>query len=355
MTHRLRLATWNICWFANLFDQDDRLITNDERSAMYGVSKAAQGAAIARVLRAVDADLCVILEAPDTGRRNDTIRALEGFAATEGLRQSRALIGFESQTEQEIALLYDPAVVAARHDPIGPLLNETEAEQGNRDKQAPRFDQVYPLDLDGDGEIDLHRFSKPPIEAVIDWIAPGASFRLIGVHAKSKAPHGAKNAVDAARISLLNRRKQLAQCAWLRERVEDHLTSEDDLVVLGDFNDGPGQDKYERMFGRSGVEVVMGDPGSPATLLRNPYTRRKLTPYGARPSTARFYDRDTEGYLNALIDFVMLSPGFADRTAPVWRIWHPFDDQACFTDEPLRAALLEASDHLPVSVDLVLD
>ncbi|MEM1299753.1 MAG: endonuclease/exonuclease/phosphatase family protein [Pseudomonadota bacterium] len=352
MSHHLRLATWNICWFAGLFDEDDRLIADDGRSAMHGVTRARQGEAIAEVLRAVDADAFLIVEAPDTGRRQSAVRALEGFATGLGLRQRTALTGFVSETEQEIALLYDPDRLSARHDPQGETLDPADAAQGLRDTDPPRFDQMYPLDLDGDGEIDLHRFSKPPLEAEVAWPAAELTFRLIGVHAKSKAPHGAKDARDAKRISLLNRRKQLAQCAWLRERVEAHLDAGDDLIVLGDFNDGPGQDKYERIFGRSGVEVVVGDPGNPERLLRNPFTRRRMTPYGARPSTARFHNRENKGYLNALIDFVMLSPGLASRTSPNWLIWHPFDDEACFGDDKLRQALLDASDHFPVSVDL---
>ncbi|MFK7943185.1 MAG: endonuclease/exonuclease/phosphatase family protein [Paracoccaceae bacterium] len=352
MTHRLKLATWNICWFTNLFDDDDQLIDDLARSSMHDVSRRRQSAAIIEVLRAVDADAFVIIEAPDTGRKRSAIRALEGFAAAASLRQCKALTGLESETEQEIALLYDPDVVSARHDPMGGELDPADAIQGLRDKEAPRFDQDYPLDLDGDGDIDLHRFSKPPLETALKWLGAGLDLRLIGVHAKSKAPHGARDKEDAARISLLNRRKQLAQCAWLRERVEGHLDRDEHLVVLGDFNDGPGQDKYERVFGRSGVEVVMGDPGETARLLRNPYTRRRMTPYGARPSTARFYNRDSRNFLNALIDFVMLSPDFAARTAPEWRIWHPFDDEECFMNIALRDALLDASDHFPVSVDL---
>ncbi|HSF92046.1 MAG TPA: endonuclease, partial [Paracoccaceae bacterium] len=35
-----------------------------------------------------------------------------------------------------------------------------------------------------------------------------------------------------------------------------------------------------------------------------------------------------------------------------WRIWHPFDDPECFDDAELQAALLIASDHFPVSVDM---
>ena len=58
--------------------------------------------------------------------------------------------------------------------------------------------------------------------------------------------------------------------------------------------------------------------------------------------------------MNALLDFVMLSGGLAERARPKWRIWHPFDDPDCFGDKALSKALLDASDHFPVSVDLML-
>ena len=352
MNDRLRIATWNVCWFAGLFDDDNRLLADNRWSAMHDVPRSRQAAAIASVLRRVDADVFAIIEAPDTGSKANCVAALEGFAATFGLRQTRALTGFPSDTEQEIALLYDPERISAVHAPVGALLDLADAEQGLMDDTAPRFDSVYPLDLDGDGKVDLHRFSKPPLETVVTCKTSGASFRLIAVHAKSKAPHGAETPEDVFRISLMNRRKQLAQCAWLRSRIEEHLDQGDDLIALGDFNDGPGMDRYERIFGRSGVEIVMGDVGEPERILRNPFARRGKPPYGPRPSTARFYKRDTRTFLNALIDFVMISPSFADRTSPEWRIWHPFDDKICFADEAFRQDLLDASDHFPVSVDI---
>lgn len=352
MSGCLRIATWNICWFAGLFDDDNRLIADDRWSAMHDVPRRRQAAAIASVLKRVDADIFAIIEAPDTGSKSDCVTALEGFAAMFGLRQTKALTGFQSDTEQEIALLFDPYKVTASHAPVGAVLDPADAAQGLMDDVAPRFDSIYPLDLDGDGEIDLHRFSKPPLETVVSLKAGGASFRLIAVHAKSKAPHGAETPEDVFRISLMNRRKQLAQCAWLRSRIEVHLDQGEDLIALGDFNDGPGMDRYERIFGRSGVEIVMGDVGEPERILRNPFARRGKPPYGARPSTARFFKRDTKTYLNALIDFVMITPEFASRTQPEWRIWHPFDDQECYADAAFRQDLLDASDHFPVSVDL---
>ena len=81
---------------------------------------------------------------------------------------------------------------------------------------------------------------------------------MIGAHLKSKAPHGAKTRDEVLRISIANRRKQLAQAIWLRRRIAAHLDQGTPLVVMGDLNDGPGLDEYEHLFGRSSVEIILG-------------------------------------------------------------------------------------------------
>lgn len=358
MTKSLRIAAYNIEWFAGLFDEDDTLILDDSWSARHGVVKRRQAEAVAEVIRAVDADIMLIVEAPNDGRNQSCVAALETFAAHFGLRQSKAMIGFPNGTTQELALICDPARLSARHDPRG--AKWAPPSTGLRLRldslgpmtRAPRFDGVLPLDIDEDGLVDLHQFSKPPVEAEV--VFGDLVLRLIGVHAKSKAPHGAKDEEDAVRLQIANRRKQLAQCEWIRRRVDQHLDNDEHVVVLGDFNDGPGIDRYERLFGRSGVEVAMGDISQPDRLLRNPYVKARLHPdFGWRPATARFYNREKKGYLNALIDFIMLSPRLASEAQAHWRIWHPFDDDACFSDERLKQALLDGSDHFPVSVDLL--
>ena len=349
---RLRLACYNIAWFARLFDQRNRLVDDLEWSALRNITRRRQAAAIAEVLCRVDADCFAIVEAPNSGHRQSCVAELEGFAAHFGLRQRAALIGFANPTEQEIALMFDPDRISAEHAPIGEVLTKAVAVGGELPFGAPRFDSVFPADLDGDGTIKLHRFSKPPLEAVVADLATGESFRMIAVHLKSKAPSGAGSPAQARRRGLENRAKQYAQAVWLRTRLEEHMAAGEDVIVLGDFNDGPGYDKLERVNGRSSVDLVAGNPARPETLLANSFTGQGLSSYGPRPSSARFYDDRGGTYLNALIDFIMLTPSLAARTQPVWRIWHPFDDAECFADESLREALMSASDHFPVSVDL---
>ncbi|WP_370230467.1 endonuclease/exonuclease/phosphatase family protein [Cognatishimia sp.] len=334
----MRIATYNVEWFANLFDDDDSLVLDESWSSRRDVTKSQQAQAVATGLKQVDADAVLIVEAPDQNSKRSSVAALEGFAAHFGLRITDAIIGFSNDTQQELALLYDPAVLTARHDPQASL-------------DAPRFDQEFAIDLDVDERSDMVRFSKPPLELSLTTKA-GFVLRLIGVHLKSKAPHGARNRDEVMRISIANRRKQLAQAIWLRRRIVQHLKADEPLIVLGDLNDGPGLDEYENLFGRSSVEIVMGEQG--VDCLTDPHARQALGQrLAARPTTSRFYLRHEGRYLQALLDYIMVSQELAARD-PKWCIWHPFDDHSCWADASLREALLTASDHFPVSLDIEL-
>lgn len=330
----LRLATWNVEWFNALFDDAGRPQEDGQPAQRHGVTRGDQLAAIAIVMTAMDADGMMIVEAPDTNGKRHSVTALEHFAAKYGLRCRRAVTGFKSETEQEISFMFDPDRLEARHDPRG----------------EPRFDGTFRYDLDDDGIAEPIRPSKPPLELAVT--VAGKDLRLIGVHVKSKAPHGARHAAEATRISIENRRKQLAECLWLRERVAEHLAAGDDLVVLGDFNDGPGLDEFERLFGHSGVEVVMGVGCPPAGQMFDPHAEMARMSR-LQPTTARFWNNEQERYFEALLDFIMVSPGLRTR-GPRWRIWHPLNDPKCWAVPELREALLTASDHFPVTLDLPL-
>lgn len=339
---KLRLATWNIEWFAHLFDQQDHLLSDSKPSRRHRTSRAEQAEAIALVIDRLDADLLMIIEAPNTGHTQRTTRALETFAATYDLRQTAAVMGFANHTHQEIAALYDPSRVAPVHTPMA-------------SEQAPQFDQTFPLDIDVDAQPDTHSFSKPPLELTVSGAGLTAPLHLIGVHAKSKAPPKSAKGSEAVRISIANRRKQLAQCIWLRRRVDAMLDRGLHTLVLGDLNDGPGLDGYEKLFGRSSIEVVLGDGAKPERQLFDPHAQAWLNPrQGWTLSTARFYHRSYQRYVNALLDYIMVSSDVRAAYRPRWRIWHPFDEPRIYADHPLRDALLTASDHFPVSLELHL-
>ena len=338
----MRIATYNVEWFAALFDEDAQLHDDAGRSARHGVSRAEQTAALGVVFRAMDADAIMVVEAPDAGKSQRTVAALEEFARRFGLRANRAVMGFANDTQQEIALMYDPAQLTPVHAPQGPV-GGPEGLAG-----APRFDGILRIDLDIDATEDQVVFSKPPLELSVKTKG-GFTFQMIGAHLKSKAPHGARNEKQVMKISIANRRKQLAQAIWMRRRIDAHLDAKTPIMVVGDMNDGPGLDAFEDLFGRSSVEIVLGHEG-PAPLF-DPHAKRALSQrMGAMPTTSRFWIKPEKRFLQALLDYIMVSPEFMDRS-PEWRIWHPLDDPECWNTPELRDALVVASDHFPVTLD----
>lgn len=334
----MRIACYNVEWFDRLFDDQGTLMRDGAWSGRRDVKRVEQAEALAHVFRAIDADAIMVIEAPDSHAHRSGTRALENFAKAFGLRTSTALIGYTNTTQQEIALLYDPSKLSARHDPMGAPSDA-----------VPRFDSTFEIDLDIDNRADSVTFSKPPLELAVET-ASGRRLRMIGAHLKSKAPHGAKGRDEIMKFSIANRRKQLAQAVWLRGRVCDHLTAGDDLIVLGDLNDGPGLDVYETLFGRSSVEIILGEASGPC--LYDPHAARALErKIAATPTTARFFLQHENRYLQALLDYIMISSNLRSK-AKGWRIWHPFDDPECWHDIKLRDALLTASDHFPVTLDI---
>lgn len=335
----MRIATYNVEWFSSLFDENDQLYLDDKPSRRYKTTRRMQSEALRRVFRRIDADVIIIIEAPNASMgqergEQDSCRALQNFACWAEIRAGRAIMGFANETQQEIALLFDPDVIDAAHTP-------------RATDSAPRFDQSLAIDLDIDASLDEVQFSKPPMELELRRKGSDTALHLIGAHLKSKAPHGARTPAEAQARAIANRRKQLAQAIWLRRRIDALIEANAHLIVAGDLNDGPGLDVYEQLFGQSSVEIVMGadlyDPN--AQYLKDP--RR-----AGQPTTARFYDSKNRRYFQALLDYMMVSPALRPQ-ASRWRIWHPFDDPECFNDKALGNALLAASDHFPVTLDVI--
>ena len=341
MTQVLRLATYNVAWFNALFDVQGGFVNDTSDSALYGITKRQQFAAIGAVLRAINADGIMIIEAPDSNSHRSSAHALEVFAKNFGLRAHQAITGFQSGTEQEISFLFDPHVMTVRHDPMG-------AE--NTNAPAPRFDRQWD-DVTGETTQPV-RFSKPPLELEVKLIT-GDILRLIGVHIKSKAVHDAKTAASFDEISLQNRRKQLAESFWLRARIDQVLRQNYNLLVLGDLNDGPGLDHYERRFGHSTVEVIAGQFDQKNPPLFDPHSLpHAKTWLQNAPSSARFWDQARQSYFGAMLDYILASKDLV--TGAKWRIWHPLEDPEIVKSPDLAQALLAASDHFPVSLDLSL-
>lgn len=377
----IRFATWNIEHFNALFDKEDNAVPpNPDDETRYKVTAQRQLDAAAEVVKEVDADILLIIEGPGTSANGNrsTVKALENFAEKYQLRSNSAAIGFNSSGQQEIALMFDPEKVSVAHEPAGAelamtldqldaLSDEEKTAQlplalntisGRKIKPAPRFNTVYPFDSEDDRLLELYRFTRPPYEARISIMDAGEEkfvFRMIGAHVKSKGVYDVSEELRNEIKNLSNRRRILAECSWIRQRIEEYLDKGEPVLVAGDFNDGPGLDYHERSFGRSGVELVAGVLDRPdRTLWTNTLKPTWSGSKGWSPSTASFYQKDSGKFFNALIDFVLVSGDIASKAIggeEAWKIWNPFASKEIKENEEFASALKDASDHFPVSFD----
>ena len=110
----MRIATYNVEWFNNLFDNEGILLDDDGWSGRWDVTRAQQTEALGGVFTAMDADAIMIIEAPDTSRKRNGDEALDYFAAYCGLRTRKALTGFPNHTQQENTPRLKRRLIASR-------------------------------------------------------------------------------------------------------------------------------------------------------------------------------------------------------------------------------------------------
>jgi hypothetical protein len=297
--------------------------------------------AVKAVLELLEADLIALIEAPNTTTTTgiqDTVTKLENFAQWAGLSTRKALIGFPSPGRQEIAVIYNPDKMTVSHSPGG-----RSASRSN-----PPFDGELFFDTDDDNIKEVYKHYRPPLEARVA-LTDGTEFFVMGVHTKSKGIFNAVDQVHLERESRRNRLKLYAECSWIRNRVDDWLEDGKMFAVMGDINDGPGMDLYETRYGRSAVEVIMGNIFDPDAILRNYVGQPKWTSTGWKPASARFKDRITGSNINVLIDHVLASANLPVSGDGPGKVWNPYEQDDL---RPHRSDFKEASDHFPVSLDL---
>ncbi|MCP4677953.1 MAG: hypothetical protein GY854_21045 [Deltaproteobacteria bacterium] len=329
----LRICTYNVEHFNRLFISGDNQLDLPKAQTRLD--------ALQQILQAVDADVIGIVEAPNTQANGpeDTVTRLQNFANAIGIRANQAVMGYVSRGAQELAVLHDPQV-QVQHQPGGQADNS-----GN-----PPFNGQFLFDTDDDTIKEVYEHYRPPLEVSVN--GGGHQFQLIVAHTKTK---GIFNSVDVAHWELENmraRRKLLAECTWIRQRVEEWLGQNLQVVVVGDFNDGPGMDYYEHKLGKSAMEIVMGDLFKPDEILVNLAQRPqwKRSAGGWKPSTTRFKDRFTHDYVTVMIDHIMSSQGLPFAPNNPHRIWNPYEDAAL---QDMKQVFTTASDHFPVTLDLL--
>lgn len=339
----LKFAVYNVEWMKDLFFQDGTPRQHDQGSAE-DMEHGARSVLLAEVVKAIDPDVLCIVEGPDTlasGAKTASLQ-LEAWRDLHALDANyRGVHGIPSGGQQELCALFRSDKVKLVHDP------ET------RSNKHP-FDERFLVDTVDTLIKEQYKHYRPPLELSLqDPAGNNELARVIVAHTKSK---GIFDAVDLARFEQLserNRKKLYAECYSIRERCNQWLddTPGQKIIVCGDINDGFGLDYYEQRYSRSAVETLLGTVWEPDKILRQVLPRPKIGKYGWSPSSSSYRDRLTGDYFNVLIDHILVSDSIQFSNP---RVWNPYPRDAPADIKALKTQLSNASDHFPVSVDIVI-
>jgi endonuclease/exonuclease/phosphatase family metal-dependent hydrolase len=299
------VATINGEWMNDWLVTDSQELAWRDTFARDGVEcDTAQAAShLAGLISEIDADVVALQEAPSR------VEELELFVDTHlsnGAARYEVLLS-DTGSSQKLALLSKPDVVHAELAPSTDIALLIEP---------------WLADVDGDAVVEDYQFTRTPLVCRVS--IDGALVEVIVAHLKSNfINRGEELWNDPARRlefimgALKNRRRIANEAMRIRQYLEARLAADPDaaIVVLGDFNDGPGQDLFEQQYLAHNVtDLLLGSPYRPETLFMHAQTD---VPAEQR-YTAVFDDFVTgEVDKHLLLDHIIVSPGMTTGAAPV--------------------------------------
>jgi hypothetical protein len=173
----------------------------------------------------------------------------------------------------------------------------------------------WEADADGDMYLGPYEFTRTPL--VVDVSAGPHSFQLIVMHTKSNfVNQGEAMWNDPARrqeyvvAALKARRRNGTEGMRARQYLDERLDTDPGarIILLGDLNDGPGLDYFEKRYLAHNVtDILVGSAFKPEYVFT--HAQHDVAP--AQRFTAVFDDFVTnEENKQLLLDHILLSPGF---------------------------------------------
>ena len=341
---KLKIVEYNMEWMKNLFINGVPINTpppenKAEKDWNNEEEMTIKSQLLISVLKHLDADIIAVVEGPDTlanGSKTST-KQLQDWMSAFNLnnRKYKAIEGFVSKGQQELCAIYDSDKLILEHTPEG----------------KNSFNNDFIVDTLEQNIKEQYKHWRPPLELTVkDKSNQAKLFKMIIAHAKSK---GIFDRVDYARyeyLSKLNRRKLYAECIHIRQRIDKWIKEGDKVIVTGDINDGIGNDFYESKFGKSALELLLGNVFEPDLIMKSALKKPKLGKYGWSPSSSSFTDAITKNWFTVLIDHILMSRDIKLLKANVLNPYaSPYREEL---NKELRNALKKASDHFPVFAEI---
>jgi hypothetical protein len=327
---KLRIGVYNVQWMRDLFESDGSPRTTGKEG-----NRSKQ---LAEIVQAMNLDFLGIVEGPDTlvnGNKTATSQ-LENWANLfiPG-NKYKAIHGFPSAGQQELCAIYDASKLNVLFTP--------------EIKDGERFNEPFLMDTTNRMIKEQYKHYRPPLELSILGLDNKFISRVIIAHTKSK---GIFDKVDYARFEQLSQRDRLklfGECMHIRERCDQYLAKGQEVIIMGDINDGFELDFYENRFSKSAVELLLGSIWKPEWILKSALPKPNLTAYGWTPYSSKYRDRITGDIFNVLIDHILISQGLKLINGQVWNPILEKDDPSI---QSVKSQLFSASDHYPIVVEI---
>jgi endonuclease/exonuclease/phosphatase family metal-dependent hydrolase len=175
-------------------------------------------------------------------------------------------------------------------------------------------------DIDNDSIKEVCEFERYPLEVKFKEKQTGKVFLIILLLLKSKGVFSVTELQAYQNFALANRKKLHAQAKKVRERIDYLMINEPDLpvIVMGDYNDSPGLDFYQKIIGESAVETIMGSVFFPERILHNTlYHIKENNPSKAWTTEFTNPTLNTSKMHRSWIDHLCITPNFFDIDSPI--------------------------------------
>ncbi|WP_373511149.1 hypothetical protein [Persicitalea sp.] len=339
----MKLLLWNMEWMNDLFDSNGDFRADDHKPQhARSTTVRTRRKHLSGVINELSPEIVVIVEGPN---REKELRQFFD-ADVDGVWEVRLQPTSGSSQCIGCAIRTDTSLF--------------HPQQPVRFFDTQQMDAFQPFEIpnENDGIIEKYRFERSPLYVEIKT-ADNLTFRIIGLHLKSK---GIFNAYEWSKwwaMADANRKKLLAQATQLRVQFLDKYLGEAatqriPLIVCGDINDGPGMDASEKRLLGSAVERLMGNVWRPFLCLGNALFD---TLSSDEQDNLRFEKIYTTSFSDPIfnnvwqkvwIDHILYSYNRAEWVKNAKVNTEMPDGQKIWAKYP------HASDHFPISAEIVL-
>lgn len=346
----MKLMSWNV-EHMNRWFEPDKDGPASLRDRTFGVSDVPRLATrVAQVIQDIDPDILAIQEGPS--RRSEMALFVERF-----LDDAYDIAGPTGRYGQYLfTLIKKGGAVTA-------FSRQTLAGDG---LTVVDLDDAFKADLDGDLTLSDLDFTRAPL--VLDVTdAQGKTISVINMHLRSKYVSQGPTLWNTDRPAFLreavrDRRQISAEANRVRAYVNalfgeafQHARStgqgeEPRIVVLGDLNDGPGQDRFEQLYlTHNVIATIAGSPFQPRRMLRHAF----IDKVNKEDNYSYIFDDYVEGINDrpVLLDHILLSAQLYFGPLKDAGIAHDVYQAAIDTSLPGENEKAP-SDHRPVFAEL---